>query len=273
MQGRLPIIVALAVGLLAVIFTNMYVSDIRQASLPEVAQVMVAAHDLRPGAVLEGKDVAMAMKAAGSLPKLAVRWDERSLYLGQEIGFQVAEGDYILGSYFGAQGAIAQRLSEKIDAKLNQRAMTIPVDNMSSLEGSIRPGDRIDLLLTFQEIDMGSAPAGTGKGAPGGPVGRPKLVTVPLLENTYVLFTGFYGSQASERGYPSITLLVTSDEAKLLIWSMNLGKLSILLRNPKDLQSTDRAYLIGDASLLQALGRHQMRPEDVLSNAGGAVKQ
>ncbi len=272
MQGRLPIIVALAAGLLAVIFTNMYVSDIRQASQPDMAQVMVAAHDLRPGAVLEGKDVAMAMKAAGALPKLAVRWDERSLYLGQQIGFQVSEGDYILGSYFGTQAATAQRLSEKIDATLNQRAMTIPVDNMSSLEGSIRPGDRIDLLLTFQEMDTGSAPAGTGKGAPGS-AGRPKLVTVPLLENTYVLFTGFYGSQPSERGYPSITLLVTSDEAKLLIWSMNLGKLSILLRNPKDLQSTDRTYLIGDASQLQALGRHQMQPADVLSQRSGAVKE
>lgn len=269
MQGRLPIIVALAAGLLAVIFTNMYVNDIRQAAQPDMAQVMVAARDLRPGTVLEGKDVAMAMKAAGSLPKLAVRWDERSLYLGQEIGFQVAEGDYILGSYFGTQAAAAQRLSERIDLKLNQRAMTIPVDNMSSLEGSIRPGDRIDLLLTYREVEAVQAPGKPGVVAQA----KPRLVTLPLLENVYVLFTGYYGSQPSERGYSSITLLLTPDEAKLMIWALNLGKLSTLLRHPKDVQPTDRSYLIGDVSQLQSLGRHQMQPTDILSQAAGAVKE
>lgn len=265
MQGRLPIIVAVVVGLLAVFLTNMYVNDIRQEAQPEMAAVMVAAHDLRPGAVLEGKDVAMAMKAAGSLPKLAVRWDERTLYLGQQIGFAVSEGDYVLGSYFGTQASAAQRLSEKIDAKLNQRAMTIPVDNLSSIEGSIRPGDRIDLLITYTQQETGGGKAGGG--------GKPRLVTIPLLENVYVLFTGFYGSQASERGYPSITLLVGPDEAKLLVWALNLGKISTLLRNPKDLQPTDRAFLAGDASSLTALGRHEMRPEDVLSQRNEGVRQ
>jgi pilus assembly protein CpaB len=264
MQGRTPILIALGFAAVAVLLTNAYVNEVRRAARPDTTLVAVAARELRPGAVLTGDDIAPAERATAALPKLAIRWDERNLYLGQEIGFQVAEGDYLLASYFGGQAAAAQRLSEKIDAATNQRAMTIPVDNLNSIEGSIRPGDRIDLLLTYQQIET----------AERGPAGRPRLYTVPLLENMYVLFTGTYGAPpGGERGFSSLTLLVDSDQAKLLVWAMNLGKLTVLLRNPRDLQPTDRAYLAGGQELLEGLGRHSIRPSDLVSAPGAGVRQ
>ena len=256
MQARMPILIALVVGIIAVFLTNMYVNQIRVASQPEQAWVMVAAADLPAGTILEAKDIVESVRYAYGLPKLAIQFSERNLYLGQELRTPVAADDYVLASYFGTDGETA-RLSEKVDAKLNQRALTIPVTAESSLEGSIRAGDRIDMLITYSAAK---------EAAPNAPAaeGLMQFVTTPLLENVYVMATGKYNVREGDR-YRTITLMVGSDEAKLLSWAMKLGELSILLRNPKDVSSTDRAFLSGDLKTLSALGKIPIRVEDVVA--------
>jgi Flp pilus assembly protein CpaB len=256
MQNRMPILIALVAGLLAVVLTNLYVTQVREEAAPDQTLVMVAANDLQPGTILEAKDVTQGARFTQALPKLHIPWGERNLYLGQELRQQVSAGDYILVSYFGAEAGAA-RLAEKVDVKLNQRAFTMPVTAESSLEGSIRPGDRIDIVITYLKP---APPAGPGQAASAGP----QYVTAALLENIYVLATGKYATGANER-YNTITLMVSSDEAKLLAWAMKLGELSVLLRNPKDVAPTDRAFLSGDLRSLAGLGKIEMRVEDVVS--------
>jgi pilus assembly protein CpaB len=268
MQNRLPIIVSLVVGLVAVALVNLYVGSVQDSMRPSVSRVLLASHDIKAGTVLDAKDVALGLKSTDSLPKLYVKWDERNLYLGQRVEVAVAEGDYVLASYFGAQGQAVQRLSEKIDAKLNQRALTIPVSTETSLERSIRPGDRVDLLITYSKTEL----QGTSAPRAGAPATVQKLTTAPLLENVYVLFTGRFGS-ASASEYSTITVLASPEEAELLIWASNLGKVSILLRNPKDLQPTERFFLSGDASLLSDLGKQPLRIDDVLSKRQTTVEK
>jgi pilus assembly protein CpaB len=154
-----------------------------------------------------------------------------------------------------------QRPSERVDAKLNQRAITIPVSIESSLQESIRPGDRIDLLLTYTQRTMVPAVAARGGATP---AATNQVVTTPLLENVYVLFTGKFGSPPGA-SYATITLLMSEDDAKLLVWAMNLGKLTTLLRNPKDLQMPDRTFIAGDDSTLAGLARQQLRIEDIIA--------
>lgn len=257
MQNRMPIIVALVAGALAVLLTNMYVSQVREEAAPPQAVVVVAAADLAAGAILEAKDVAEGYRYEQSLPRLAIPWGERNLYLGQELRTPVQAGDYVLISYFGAEAG-AGRLSEKVDAKQGSRAFTIPVTAESSLEGSIRSGDRIDLLLTYQKP---ATPPTTPGALP--TAGLPEFVTVSLLESVYVLATGRFDAQEYGR-YKTITLMVTPDEAKLLAWSTNLGEMSVLLRNPKDVAETDRAFLSGNARTLADLSNLPMKIEDVV---------
>lgn len=258
MQNRTPIIASLVAGLIAVVLVNLYVSSIQEASRPNMTPVAVASHDIKGGAILDGKDLVMAWRSTDSLPKLHVKWDERNLFIGQQVQTQIAESDYLLASYFGSQGAAAQRLSEKIDLKTSQRAFTIPVTNETSLERSIRPGDRIDLIITYNKTELLPARAG------GQPQAIQKVVTSPLFENVYVLFTGRYGS-GSGLEYSTVTVQVSSEEAQLIIWAMNQGRMSILLRNPKDLQASERPFLSGDASMLAELGKQPMSIADVIS--------
>ena len=257
MQTRMPIIVALVAGLVAALLTNMYVNQVRQEAMPDQTLVMVAAADLAAGTILEAKDVGQAARFTAALPKMHVPWGERNLYLGQELRTPVSMGDYVLISYFGAESGGA-RLSEKVDVKQGQRAFTIPVTAESSLEGAIRAGDRIDILVTYQQVRTTPAAAGVPAAA------SAEYVTSTVLENVYVLATGRFGTREAER-YKTITLMVGADEAKLLAWVAKLGELSVLLRNPKDVAPTDRAFLAGDLKSLSALGKIPMRIEDVVS--------
>jgi pilus assembly protein CpaB len=265
MQSRTPIIAALLAGLLAVLLLNLYIGSLQQSLAPDMTSVLVSTHALTPGAVLDAKDITEAQRPTQALPKLAIKWEERSLYLGQRLDLPVPEGDYLLASYFGGAAITAQRLSEKIDAKANQRAVTIPVSDETSLERSLRPADRVDLLLTYTKTEVGAAKTATAGTA------ATKIVTTPLLENIYVVSTGQYGVVSQQ--YNTITILVSPDEAKLLIWAMKLGELSVTLRNPKDVALTDRTFVAGDLNDLDTLGKTPMKPADIVSQRRAAVEK
>jgi pilus assembly protein CpaB len=262
----MPIIAALIAGLVAILLLNLYVGGLQQSLRPSLTPVVVASHQMAAGTVLDAKDIAQAMRATDALPKLAIKWEERSLYLGQRLDLPVGEADYVLANYFGGVAAAAQRLSERIDAKTNQRALTIPVTAETSLERSIRPADRIDLLLTYTRTEQvpGAKPGGTERIA--------RIVAAPLLENVYVVSTGPFGLATSSQ-YSTVTVLVSEDEAKLLIWAMKLGQLSILLRNPKDVALTDRTFIAGDSSALAELGKQEITPAEVISQRKAAVEK
>ena len=247
MNSRLPILAALGAGILAAMLTSVYVDDVRRAASPNATRVMVAARDLKAGGILEASDVTEGARYVAGLPKFAIKWSDRNVYIGQPLRFAVTEDDYVLASYFGAESATADRLSEKVDAEAGQRAVTISVTHEMSLEGSIRPGDRIDVLLTYQE---GSS-----------------VVTSPLLENVYVVSTGPYGSRPGSP-YSALTLLAGPDEAKLLVWARNLGEISVLLRHPNDLEPTGRSVLSGDAQALKELGGGRVSLDQIRRSSG-----
>jgi pilus assembly protein CpaB len=262
----MPIIAALIAGVAAILLLNLYVGGLQQSLRPNLTPVAVASRSIPAGTVLDAKDIAQALRPTDALPKLAIRWEERSLYLGQRLDLPVGEADYVLANYFGGVATAAQRLSERIDAKTNQRALTIPVTAETSLERSIRPGDRIDLLLTYSRAELPPAGARPGTQA------TAKIIASPLLENVYVASTGQFGLVSSAQ-YATITVLVSEDEGKLLIWAMKLGQLSILLRNPKDVALTDRTFIAGDSSSLAELGKQEITPAEVISQRKAAVEK
>jgi pilus assembly protein CpaB len=250
MQSRMPILVAVAAAAVAVVLMNLYIGNLRASFEPEKRVVVVASRDLRGGALLSAEDISAAAKVRDSLPKFAIEWAARGNYVGQRLGADVAEGDYVMQTYFGAGAMTSARASEKIDPRSNDRLVTIQVTNETSLEGAIRPGDRIDLLLTYQSLPEGQSP---GKGNV-----SPVTVTVPLIDDLYVVYTGPFGSNPRS-GYSSITVLVSPDQAKLLVWGQTFGKVATLLRNPKNLQAGERTYISGDTNTLQGLAPQRLQ--------------
>jgi pilus assembly protein CpaB len=120
------------------------------------------------------------------------------------------------------QASLAARLRD------GNRAVTVPVDEVSSQAGLVRPGDHVDLLLAEERLE-----------------GPERCVVVrSLLESLPVLATGQMqqpvdqdaGLAAGQRdiSYSTITLDVTPEQAQQLAVGLRVGELIPMLRGEDD---------------------------------------
>jgi len=137
-----------------------------------------------------------------------------------------------------------QRKEDSLVGKIpiGKRAITISVDNISSLLGMIRPGNYVDVIAMI--------PVPT-KMPDGKQVNQP--VAVPLFQNVLVLAVGQQTSSASyapsaEAGRykkeevkatpasasPLITLALTPQEANIIAFVQEQSKLRLILRSQTD---------------------------------------
>ena len=104
----------------------------------------------------------------------------------------------------------------------SKRAMAVKVNEIVGLPGFVQPGDRVDVMATFED------PRGKR---------RQDQVTKVILENMLVLATDTQMERASgEEDEPTpvkvITLEVSLEEAEKLAMAENGGKLRLALRSP-----------------------------------------
>ena len=192
-------------------------------------KVLVAARDLPSGRVLRESDLARREMPSAFVPGGALPADAVARAVGQQLVFALRRGDALVGSH------LAGREGPTLAARLQRgtRAVTVPVDEVSSQAGLVRPGDRIDLMLAEERAE---------------PTGRCVIVR-PLLEAVTVLATGrtqrpvpgavtalaagFADPDASPE-YSTITLDVTPEQAQLLAVGLRIGELVPLLRPEGD---------------------------------------
>ncbi|MGD9728096.1 MAG: Flp pilus assembly protein CpaB [Nitrospiraceae bacterium] len=108
----------------------------------------------------------------------------------------------------------------------SKRAMAVKVNEVVGLPGFVQPGDRVDVMATFED------PRDKGKDGQG----RKAEITKVVLENTLVLATDTQMERADGDEKPTavkvITLEVSLDEAEKLAMAENGGKLRLALRSP-----------------------------------------
>ena len=129
-----------------------------------------------------------------------------------------------------------------VDKARNHRALSIAVDNTSSVSNLIGPNDHIDIIGTFRFPQLRSQ-------------ADVETMTLTLLQNVNVLAVGKRYHQGRirssnrDRGYTTITLSVTAKEAEMLVFAQQKGQLTFTLRHPedvyteKDVQDVDFKYL------------------------------
>lgn len=127
-------------------------------------------------------------------------------------------GDWILLSKLtepGEIGAVA-------NIPPGMRVATIPVDATKSHSGMLRPGNRVDVLLTRQDVDQ------TGKR-------RQKVQTILQYIEVFAVDDKVYGTDKDGGGSAkNISLLVKPDQASRLELAEKLGDLSTTLRSTGD---------------------------------------
>ncbi len=108
----------------------------------------------------------------------------------------------------------------------SKRAMAVKVNEVVGLPGFVQPGDRVDVMATFEDPRARMKDNGGAK----------EEVTKVVLENTLVLAidTQMERSAGEEKPTPVkvITLEVSLEEAERLAMAENGGKLRLALRSP-----------------------------------------
>lgn len=227
MQGRnlILLIVAVAIGLIAVLLANTYFSGVEErqkvvAEQQKLSRIVVASQDVGFGVPLSAQNLRLANWPAGSVPVGAFTSIEAAARDNRVALRPIVTGEPVLASKVsGADG----RATLSANLPVGKLAYAIPITDTSGVGGFVRPGDVVDVLVTRQI---------PGEGAKG----NTDKMTDVVLEAVPVLGIDQVADEKATK--PAIaktaTLEVDTFGAQKLALSIQLGTLSLALRNVAD---------------------------------------
>ena len=189
----------------------------------EGVSVAVASADIPWGTPLADKTVRVIMYPEDGVP--AGHFNNPASLNGRVVLTNLKKNEPILESKLAPIDLKTGGVSAVMDP--NKRAMAVKVNEIVGLPGFVQPGDRVDVMATFED------PRGKKSAGGGGGQGE---VTKVVLENTLVLATDTQMARAAGEEKPTpvkvITLEVSLEEAEKLAMAENGGKLRLALRSP-----------------------------------------
>ncbi|MFC1657497.1 Flp pilus assembly protein CpaB [Candidatus Moduliflexota bacterium] len=191
--------------------------DVRVVKSIETVPVAVAKVNLPSGSVVTKEMVKTRDFMKGSLPEGSF-FPSIEAVEGRVIVSSVQTNEPILLSRMApeniSEGGVPAIITEQ------KRAMSVKVDQIIGVAGFIKPGDRVDVLVTL------SNPEGAGP------------VTKIILENMLVIATGTQVQKGAQGASASpvnvITLEVTPEEAEKIALATGQGRIQLALRGYKD---------------------------------------
>ncbi len=190
------------------------VGDTKQV---ETEAVVVALANIAPGSVLSQEQLEKKPFMRGSLPAGSYFGDPAEAQ-GKVVLSPIKAGEPVLRSRLApeslAQGGVPAII------KPDKRAMTVRVDKVTGVSGFVKPGNRVDVLLTVSHPET------------------QKRFTRIVLENMLVLASGTMMEQPDKNQPPVqvdvITMEVTPEEAERLALASSEGRIQLALRGYTD---------------------------------------
>lgn len=254
---------AILLGTLCFIGANLYMSsylsqaESRLAGSYKTRKVMVAKVDVPAGGVLSEDNLAVRAIPERYVASTSLTPDKLDMVRGQKALVPLKPGDPI--DRAALERADHAALSTTL--AVGQRAITFPVDEISSINGMLVPGDIIDLVFT------GTGTTANSYRQPRSNDGVPKeLMHVrPILQAVPVIATGkatqkrVVQTQGGEQrevdvAFNTVTLTVTPAQAEQVLLAQKLGALTAVLRNPDDKLVLGKSVL-DEASFKQVADR------------------
>jgi pilus assembly protein CpaB len=186
----------------------------RKVEPTDTREVVVATRPLSVGAMIKPADVKLVRTPAEAFPKGAFSKVEE--VLDRPVISQVLMDEPILDGRLAIKGS-GMGLAPTIP--VGMRAVSVRVNDVAGVAGFVLPGMRVDVLVT------GRPPTADGS------------ITNTVLQNIVVLSAGQV-MQADARGQaiqaPTVTLLVSPEDAETLTLANNEGHIQLVLRNSSD---------------------------------------
>ncbi|PIQ88933.1 MAG: Flp pilus assembly protein CpaB [Candidatus Omnitrophica bacterium CG11_big_fil_rev_8_21_14_0_20_42_13] len=235
LQKRLPIIIGVVLAFVSVIIANSYIRQ-REQELIEIARrqaekqlaiekVLVASQDIDKGARIEANMVEYAEIPVDYIQPRATDSTER--IVDKITLAPIARGEQILLNKLGVPEEIRDTGSLSFRTPPGKRAILIPVDNISSVGGMIKPSDHVDILGVIPQTQEVEGQTVT------------QNITVPLFQNVLVLAVG-QETESTRTGSKSagevnsITVALFPQEAIIVAFVQEQGRLRFTLRSPAD---------------------------------------
>lgn len=256
---------AIGLGVVAFFLSNKVISNRMQqieAELKasrETVKVVVASRALSPGDILSNETASVREFPREFLHESALAPEDFSRVEGEALLVGVRAGEPILPVYTVTRGGAF--FSGSIQQ--GRRALTIEVDELSSIAGLVRPGDRIDLIMSAKPTEQGTAVG----------AGPAESFTFPLYSSVEVLATGKAqrGSGGNIESYSTVTLNVTPQQANDIIAAKAEAKVTAVLRSQKDdFPNTSQATSVSDVVAAAARLKRLNTTEYIVGGRGGA---
>jgi pilus assembly protein CpaB len=222
-RNRLLLIgfIALALGAFVSLVVYRNLQSRTTSKAPPGEEVVVAAEDLQVGTKIEDKDIRLVRFPSADLP--AGCFHQRTKVVGRGVVLPIARGEFVLTNKLAGENA-GSGLPSLIPPGM--RAVSVRVNDTTSVSGFVLPGTRVDVLLT------------------GNPQGSNEQQTTTVLENVAVIATGQRlerNSAGEAQTAPVVTLLLSPDDAQRLTLATSQGHIQLALRNPLDTKQEDLA--------------------------------
>lgn len=243
MKNRIPLIVAVVLGIVVVFAIQNYVAGIREQANNQLRgrPVVAAAVNIEPGTEITEqmlKDISIPPRY---IPRQALTsLEEKRQVVGRTVRVAVPADTPLLWSDLEVEkrGGLSALIPE------GERAFT--VDISAGVDSKLlQLNDRVDILGIFEE-PAETGPVGPAGGAPG--YATDQTVCVVLLQNVNILALGetigeVYSQDIAGMSGGGVTFSVTLQEAQLLMYAAQHGDLAMALRREGEIQVFERGDL------------------------------
>lgn len=244
LRRKFPLIIAVVCGIAAIILLNLYLksreSEIwekmkqeeqrAQAAKPKVTMgvVLVAKKEIPVQTPITAEDLTFKQVPVEYIQPGAVTSLEQ--VIGQIASGPIGAEEQILSTKLLPPGNVGKTLSEITPE--GKRAVTVSVDNLSSIAGLLKPGDYVDILALIALPKRTAAQAKEES--------APRLISlfqgiqVLAMGNELVTSKNKTKESGASASAQTATFALTPQEAALLSFVQEHGKIKLALRSSQD---------------------------------------
>lgn len=237
---RKAILAAVACAVAGAIMLFLYMQRFEQeASGGPPVRIIVTTQEIPLGTAIREDMLGVRNLPQSYVEARHIPASEVSRILGVRVRSGVASDEALLWTDLATTSEQQRDLSGLV--RNGMRAITIRADVSTAFGGLLRPGDRVDALLTVQREDQ-------------------THLTIPLLQNLLVLASGRdtgapqrpgERTRSSGGSVSQVTLSVTLEQSQVVALAQEQGRLTLVLRNPDDIQVVENAPSTTTADIIE----------------------
>jgi len=257
-MNRRALLMALVIAMLGGVLLIFYLRRFEEEkSGGEPVELLAAIKPIAAGELITDDKLATRVVPRAYVEDRAVLSAERGKIIGLRIGHTLQAQQTLMWTDLNIAMEERRNLSGLVQAGM--RAVTVR-SNLGEQEKSlalIRPGDRVDVILTMSS---------TGQAPTPGMVQQGNRSAIVLLQNVLVLAVGLdtgaeqaaAGGKLEQRDVV-LSLSLNIPEAQLLALAVEKGPLTVAVRNPDDVRVTEGISDLTDSALQDTRTRTQVQ--------------